>query len=216
MSWGKRAVAPQERWDRPITRICPDARLKMHFRNHLEAIYCISRTGSIEDPQADEVHVVRPNIISPFDKHDAHLLCARSNWCWPTSLYLPWPAARCMVRPARILSTLTRFDVATEKVNERRHREYSAPPPLRRRSSMLEAVASPALAHPQTRKVRRRVDSIYLPWLAFRRTFARHGSAASDVGRRRTYGRQRACKTYGRRAGAAGCQLTNPPRRKGF
>lgn len=50
----------------------------MHYRNHLEAIYFISGTGSIEDSQADEVHVVRPNIIYAFDKHDAHLLCAET------------------------------------------------------------------------------------------------------------------------------------------
>ncbi|MCV3211598.1 ectoine synthase [Mesorhizobium sp. YC-2] len=30
----------------------------MHYGNHLEAIYCISGTGSIEGSQADEVHVV--------------------------------------------------------------------------------------------------------------------------------------------------------------
>ncbi|WP_363331730.1 ectoine synthase [Mesorhizobium sp.] len=46
----------------------------MHFRNHVGAIYCISGTGSIEDPQADEVHVVRPNITYAFDKHGAYPL----------------------------------------------------------------------------------------------------------------------------------------------
>ncbi|MER8746099.1 ectoine synthase [Mesorhizobium sp. M1004] len=61
-----------------ITTIHPGARLKMHFRNHPGAIYCISGTGSIEDPQADEVHVVRPNIIYAFDKHDAYLLGAET------------------------------------------------------------------------------------------------------------------------------------------
>lgn len=61
-----------------ITTIHPGARLKMHYRNHLEAVYCISGTGFIEDPQADEVHVVRPGIIYALDKHDAHLLCAET------------------------------------------------------------------------------------------------------------------------------------------
>lgn len=75
---GKRAVAPQERWDGHITRIYPHARLNIHYQNHLEAIYCISGTGSIEDTQADEVHVVRPNIIYAFDKHNAQLLCAET------------------------------------------------------------------------------------------------------------------------------------------
>ncbi|RJT21448.1 ectoine synthase [Mesorhizobium waimense] len=61
-----------------ITTIQPGARLKMHYRNHLEAVYCISGTGSIEDLQADAVHVVRPGIIYALDKHDAHLLCAET------------------------------------------------------------------------------------------------------------------------------------------
>nr|WP_287241469.1 ectoine synthase [Mesorhizobium sp.] len=47
----------------------------MHYRNHLEAaIYRISGTGFIKGFQADEVHVVRPNIIYAFDKHDAYPL----------------------------------------------------------------------------------------------------------------------------------------------
>ncbi|MES0026587.1 MULTISPECIES: ectoine synthase [unclassified Mesorhizobium] len=61
-----------------ITRIHPGARLKMHYRNHVEAVYCISGTGSIEDTEADEIHVVRPGIIYALDKHDAHLLCAET------------------------------------------------------------------------------------------------------------------------------------------
>ncbi|ESY15357.1 ectoine synthase [Mesorhizobium sp. LNJC394B00] len=61
-----------------ITTIHPGARLKMHYRNHLEAVYCISGTGSIEDPEADEIHVVRPGTIYALDKHDAHLLCAET------------------------------------------------------------------------------------------------------------------------------------------
>ncbi|WP_280806724.1 ectoine synthase [Mesorhizobium sp. LNJC394B00] len=62
-----------------ITTIHSGARLKMHYRNHLEAVYCISGTGSIEDLQAD--HVVRPGIIYALDKHDAHLRVPRPNWC---------------------------------------------------------------------------------------------------------------------------------------
>lgn len=61
-----------------ITTIHSGARLKMHYRNHLEAVYCISGTGSIEDLQADEVHVVRPGVIYALDKHDTHLLSAET------------------------------------------------------------------------------------------------------------------------------------------
>ncbi|WP_292363462.1 ectoine synthase [Mesorhizobium sp.] len=41
-------------------------------------MYCVSGTGSVQDPQSDEVRVVRPIIIYAFDKHDAHLLCAET------------------------------------------------------------------------------------------------------------------------------------------
>ncbi|PBB29714.1 MULTISPECIES: ectoine synthase [Mesorhizobium] len=61
-----------------ITTIHKGARLKMHYRNHFEAVYCISGTGFIENSQVDEVHVVRPGIIYALDKHDAHLLCAET------------------------------------------------------------------------------------------------------------------------------------------
>lgn len=62
----------------------------MHYGNHLEAIYCISGTGSIEDSQADEVHVVRPNIIYAFEKHDAHLLCAETELVLAYVFVPPW------------------------------------------------------------------------------------------------------------------------------
>ncbi|KUM28693.1 L-ectoine synthase [Mesorhizobium loti] len=61
-----------------ITTIHRGARLKMHYRNHLEAVYCISGTGSIEDLQSNEIHAVRPGIIYALDKHDAHVLCAET------------------------------------------------------------------------------------------------------------------------------------------
>ncbi|MGX5832176.1 ectoine synthase [Mesorhizobium sp. 43Arga] len=61
-----------------ITTIRQGAQLKMHYRNHFEAVYCISGIGSIEDSQAEEVHVVQPGIMYALDKHDAHLLCAES------------------------------------------------------------------------------------------------------------------------------------------
>ncbi|WOS66941.1 MULTISPECIES: ectoine synthase [Sinorhizobium] len=61
-----------------ITTIQPGARLQMHYRNHLEAVYCISGKGSVEDSLAEEVHVVRPGIIYALNKHDAHLLCAET------------------------------------------------------------------------------------------------------------------------------------------
>ncbi|RWD00880.1 MAG: ectoine synthase [Mesorhizobium sp.] len=61
-----------------ITTIHPGARLNMHYRNHLEAVYCISGRGSIENSQTHQVHLVRAGIIYALDKNDPHLLCAET------------------------------------------------------------------------------------------------------------------------------------------
>lgn len=47
------------------------------------------------------------------------------------------------MRPARILSTPRQSDVASEKDSERRHREYQAPPPLRRARLSISEQYSP-------------------------------------------------------------------------
>jgi L-ectoine synthase len=61
-----------------ITTIYEGAELHMHYKNHLESVYCISGTGSIEDCATGEVHQIRPGVMYALDKHDKHILRGES------------------------------------------------------------------------------------------------------------------------------------------
>lgn len=59
-----------------ITTIHPGAELRMHYKNHVECVYCISGTGSIENVATGERHDVRPGVMYALDQHDLHILRA--------------------------------------------------------------------------------------------------------------------------------------------
>jgi L-ectoine synthase len=59
-----------------ITTIHAGAKLEMHYKNHLECVYCISGSGSIEDLASGKVHDIRPGTMYALDKHDRHTLRA--------------------------------------------------------------------------------------------------------------------------------------------
>ncbi|HLT91528.1 MAG TPA: ectoine synthase [Woeseiaceae bacterium] len=61
-----------------ITTIYAGAELPMHYRHHLESVYCIAGTGSIEDGETGEVHAIRPGILYALDRHDRHVLRAET------------------------------------------------------------------------------------------------------------------------------------------
>jgi ectoine hydroxylase len=48
----------------------------MHYKNHVEAVYCIEGTGELEDLSTGEKHVVAPGVVYALDKHDRHVLTA--------------------------------------------------------------------------------------------------------------------------------------------
>lgn len=47
----------------------------LHYRNHLEACYCIHGTGWVED-MAGRFHRLEPGTLYALDEHDAHVLGA--------------------------------------------------------------------------------------------------------------------------------------------
>ena len=51
---------------------------KMHYKHHLESVYCISGEGEIEDLETGSVHQIRPGVIYALDKNDRHILRART------------------------------------------------------------------------------------------------------------------------------------------
>ena len=57
-----------------ITTIYAGAELPMHYQNHLEAVYCISGQGSVEDLATGKVHPIKPGVMYALDKHDRHIL----------------------------------------------------------------------------------------------------------------------------------------------
>ncbi|HSM20518.1 MAG TPA: ectoine synthase [Hyphomicrobiales bacterium] len=61
-----------------ITTIYTGAELPMHYRHHLESVYCISGKGSIEDLATGERHEIRPGVVYALDQHDRHVLRAET------------------------------------------------------------------------------------------------------------------------------------------
>lgn len=61
-----------------ITTIHAGAELPMHYQNHLESVYCISGEGSIFDVATGETHAIRPGVMYALDKHDKHVLRAKT------------------------------------------------------------------------------------------------------------------------------------------
>ncbi len=61
-----------------ITTIYAGAELPMHYRNHLESVYCVSGEGSIENLETGETFEIRPGVMYALDRHDRHVLRATS------------------------------------------------------------------------------------------------------------------------------------------
>ena len=59
-----------------ITTIYAGTETHMHYKNHLESVYCMSGRGEIKDLATDEVHQIEPGTVYILDKHDKHILWA--------------------------------------------------------------------------------------------------------------------------------------------
>ena len=57
-----------------ITTIYEGAELEMHYKNHLESVYCVSGIGTIKDLATGEVHQIRPGVMYALDQNDRHIL----------------------------------------------------------------------------------------------------------------------------------------------
>jgi len=56
------------------TIIPAGAELKLWYKNHFEAVYCVAGNGSIEDLATGEVHPISDGVLYALDKHDRHVL----------------------------------------------------------------------------------------------------------------------------------------------
>lgn len=59
-----------------ITTIFANTETHMHYKNHLESVYCISGTGSIKDLASGERHQITRGTLYALNKNDKHILYA--------------------------------------------------------------------------------------------------------------------------------------------
>lgn len=57
-----------------ITTMFAGRELKMHYKHHLEAVFIMKGTGTIEDTTSGEVHRLEPGVLYMLDKHDPHIV----------------------------------------------------------------------------------------------------------------------------------------------
>ncbi|MEJ2142243.1 MAG: ectoine synthase [Gammaproteobacteria bacterium] len=51
----------------------------IHYKNHLEAVYCVAGKGEIEDIKTGKVYPINDGTLYALDKHDEHYLRASSD-----------------------------------------------------------------------------------------------------------------------------------------
>ena len=61
-----------------ITTIYAGTTTDMHYKNHFEAVYCISGTGEIEAVDTGDIFPIAPGTLYVLDQHDRHQLRAHT------------------------------------------------------------------------------------------------------------------------------------------
>lgn len=61
-----------------ITTIYAGTATEMEYRNHLETVYCMSGEGTVETLADGQIHAIEPGAVYVLDKHDRHILRART------------------------------------------------------------------------------------------------------------------------------------------
>lgn len=61
-----------------ITTIYAGAELPMHYRHHLESVYCVAGSGSIENRGTGETFDIQPGVMYALDRNDRHVLRAET------------------------------------------------------------------------------------------------------------------------------------------
>lgn len=87
---GRRIVSPDGNWESTrlllksdgmgfsfhITTIYKGADFDMHYRNHLESVYCIAGRGEIQSREDGKTYPIEPGTLYNLDRHDRHTLRA--------------------------------------------------------------------------------------------------------------------------------------------
>lgn len=62
-----------------ITTLYAGEEIRMHYKNHLEAVFVISGEGTIEDLGTGEIHELHPGMLYALNAHDKHIVRPRTN-----------------------------------------------------------------------------------------------------------------------------------------
>ena len=57
-----------------ITTMHAGKELKMHYQNHLEAVFVLKGTGTIEDLGTGETHQLKPGVMYALNANDRHIV----------------------------------------------------------------------------------------------------------------------------------------------
>lgn len=60
------------------TTIFAGTETHIHYRNHLEAVFCVAGEGEIETVADGRRYAIGPGVMYALDRHDEHYLRARS------------------------------------------------------------------------------------------------------------------------------------------
>ncbi|MDH5613016.1 MAG: ectoine synthase [Gammaproteobacteria bacterium] len=89
-STSRRVISPDGHWESTrmllkndnmgfsfhITTIFKGADFTMHYKNHLESVYCLSGSGEIENLDDGKTHPIAEGTLYILDNHDRHILRA--------------------------------------------------------------------------------------------------------------------------------------------
>jgi L-ectoine synthase len=57
-----------------LTTLRAGSELKMHYKNHLEAVMVLKGTGTLEDLGTGETHELRPGVLYALNENDRHVV----------------------------------------------------------------------------------------------------------------------------------------------
>jgi L-ectoine synthase len=61
------------------TTVAAGSELKLQYRHHLEACYCLEGEAELTDLATGERHAIRPGTIYALDQHDRHTLQVKTD-----------------------------------------------------------------------------------------------------------------------------------------
>ena len=62
-----------------LTTMLAGSELKMHYKNHLEAVMVLKGTGTIEDLGTGETHQLKPGVVYALNENDKHIVRPESD-----------------------------------------------------------------------------------------------------------------------------------------